>query len=326
VDILGAQDGEPLMALKRAVLESGVGTRAEPVVTFNGEKHYYDLTVEPMRDSSGAIQGITCSATDVTPIKRAAAEREKLIGELAQAQRELLERNRELEVLFNERTRWLGMANHDLRNPLSSILANCELLMGDAAMFSEDHMSCLKSISSCSQFMLELLNDVLDISAIESRGPEFRFESADVRSMIEESVDISRPLARRKGTRIEVAHEGPALNVVMDRPRMQQVLLNLIGNAVKFSPSDALVWITTSVHPGSVVISVRDNGPGIPPGEIGSVFTAFHSTRARAATPEEKSTGLGLAICKRIVERHGGKIWVESTSEKGTTFCLSLPL
>ena len=121
LDILGGPEGEQLMAIKRAVLETGLGSRTEPIVTFNGEKYYYDLTVEPMRDSTGAIEGITCSATDITPIKRAAVEREKMIEELAQAQRQLIERNRELEALHHEKTRWLGMANHDLRNPLSSI-------------------------------------------------------------------------------------------------------------------------------------------------------------------------------------------------------------
>ena len=326
IDVVGGRDGEQLMAIKRAVLENGVGSRTEPIVTFNGETHYYDLTVEPMRDSTGAIQGVTCSATDITPMKRAAAERENMIEELAQGQRKLMERNRELEVLYNERTRWLGMANHDLRNPLSGILANCELLIGDAAMFSEDHRKLLKSIYSSSQFMLGLLNDVLDISAIESGWQEFRFESTDVRSVVEESVDLSRPLARRKGTRIEVVHQASTPNIVMDRPKMQQVLLNLIGNAIQFSQNDASVQITVFVQPDNILITVRDNGPGIPPDELGSVFTAFHSTRARAASPEEKGTGLGLAICKRIVERHGGKIWVESTPGKGAAFHLSLPL
>src|SRR5262249_23641167 len=125
-DILGGPEGEQLMAVKRAVLESGVGTRTEAIVTFNSDKHYYDLTVEPMRDRTGAIQGVTCSATDITPMKRAAAEQGRLIEELAEAQRELLKRNLELEALHNEKTRWLGMATHDLRNPLSAILVNCE--------------------------------------------------------------------------------------------------------------------------------------------------------------------------------------------------------
>jgi PAS domain S-box-containing protein len=325
MDILGGPEGEQLMAIKKAVLENGVGTRTEPIVTFNGEKHYYDLTVEPLRDSTGAIQGVTCSATDITPMKRAAAERESMIEELAQAQRELMERNRELGALHDEKTRWLGMANHDLRNPLSGILANCELLIEDAAMFSEDHRAAIKSIYSASQFMLELLNDVLDISAIESGKQEFRLELTDVRSVIEDSVDLCRPLALRKGTEL-VVNKGPTPIIVMDRRKIQQVLSNLIGNAIKFSQNYARVQITVVAQPDSILITVRDNGPGIPPDELGSVFTAFHATPARVAKPKERGTGLGLAICKRILERHGGKIWAESTLGKGTAFNLSLPL
>jgi signal transduction histidine kinase len=165
-EILGAREGDQLIAIKRAVLESGVGSRTSPIVTFNGEKHYYDLTVEPMKDSSGAIQGVMCAAMDITRMKRAAAERDRLIEELEEAQRELLKRNLELEVLHNEETRWLGMATHDLRNPLSGILGICELLIEDAAIFSEEHRELHKSIYSSSRLMLELLND-----GRQKRGP-----------------------------------------------------------------------------------------------------------------------------------------------------------
>ena len=175
-------------------------------MTFNGERHYFDLTVEPMRDSSGTIQGVTCCVTDITPMKRAAAERERLIDELAQAERELLRRNLELEALNNEKTLWLGMANHDLRNPLSAILANCELLIDEAAIPGQEQKTTLKAIYSSSQFMLQLLNDVLDVSAIESGSQRLCLEPTDIRSLVEESIALSHPLAQRKGTQIEALY------------------------------------------------------------------------------------------------------------------------
>ena len=205
-EIIGGPEGEELMAIKRAVLDSGVGRRVEAVVTFKGERHYYDLTVEPMRDSTGSIQGVTCCATDITPMRRAAAERERLIGELAQAQTELLRRNLELEALHDEKTRWLGLANHDLRNPLSAILASCELLMDEVAVSGEEHRATLKDIYSRSQFMLQLLDDVLDISAMESGSQRLCLEPTDLRSLVEQSIALSRPLAQQKGTQIEALY------------------------------------------------------------------------------------------------------------------------
>jgi signal transduction histidine kinase len=211
-------------------------------------------------------------------------------------------------------------------------LGICELLIEEAAIFSEEHRELHKSIYSSSRFMLELLNDVLDIAAIESGKLNFRFESTDVRSVIEESVDLCRPLAHRKGTQIHngafvqrVEFQGPTPIMVMDRQKMQQVFVNLIGNSIKFSQNNASVWITVVAQPDDVLITVRDNGPGIPPDELGSLFTAFHNARSRAVSVNSGS-GLGLAICKRIVEQHGGRIWAESILGQGAVFHLSLVL
>jgi PAS domain S-box-containing protein len=323
--IISGPDGERLMAIKRSVLESGVGARVEADFTFHDEKYYFDLTVEPLRDSAGIIQGVTCACMDVTPMKRAAAERERLIEELARAQRELLERNHELEALNNEKARWLGIATHDLRNPLSAMLANYELLMERAPMFSKEDRDALTSIYASGTYMLGLLNDVLDISALES-GDEPHFpELADLPSLVDESIALCRPLADRKGTRIEAFFEMPAPVIRMDRQKMRQVLVNLIENAIKYSQNGALVQLAVARGRGDLLITVRDNGPGIAHQDLGSIFTPFHRTAARAAS-KERGTGLGLAICKRIIERHGGKIWAESVPGKGSAFHLSLAI
>jgi len=115
MEIVGGPEGERLTAIKSEVLESGVEKRTEVSVTFDGEIHYFDLNVVPLRDDGGAIQGITCACTDITSMKRAAAEREKLAEELAKTHRKLMQRNAELEVLNKEKTLWLAIAAHDLR-------------------------------------------------------------------------------------------------------------------------------------------------------------------------------------------------------------------
>lgn len=319
-EIVGGPEGQKLMTIKRAVLDSGVGTRSEAAITFNGERHDYDMTVEPMRDGAGAIQGITCCVTDITPIKRAGAERERLTQELAQANRELVRRNLELEALHYEKSRWLGMANHDLRNPLSGILANCELILDDINVSLEESRDTFKTIYSSGLFMLEILNDVLDFSVIEAGFQGLLLEPTDLRSLVEESIAISRPLADQKGTHIEAQYQEPMRMVPIDSRKMVKVLQNLIGNAIKYSPGGAKIELSSISDGQSVSIIVRDNGPGIPNDELDSIFTPFRRSRAAGA---QQGTGLGLAICKRIVEMHGAKIWAENAVGGGAVFHIS---
>jgi signal transduction histidine kinase len=276
-----------------------------------------------MRDGAGRTVGITCACTDITAMKRSAAERQRLIEELRDAQRELMKRNLELEALNTQKSQWLGMAAHDLRNPLSSILVNCELLGDELTGTGGESLEALKSIRFCGQFMLELLDNVLDISAMETGGQRFvKDRTEDLGSLIEETIALSRPMSDRKNTHIEVrcAERIPA--VAVDRQKMIQVLLNLIGNAIKFSPNGAKIQVTVVDQPTNVQISVRDNGPGIPPEELGAIFVPFQRGRRVSAQP---GTGLGLAICQRIVERHGGRIWAENAIDGGAVVHVSLP-
>jgi PAS domain S-box-containing protein len=321
-DILGAEEGERLMAIKRGVLESGVRTRVETPVTFNGETRYFDLNISPMRDEVGTTVGITCACTDITAMKRSAAERERLIQELGDAQRELTKRNLELEALNTQRSQWLGMAAHDLRNPLSSILVNCELLEDELTGTGGKSMEAVRSIQACGQFILQLLDDVLDISAIEAGVQRFVEEPTDLRSLIEEAIALSRPIANRKNTHIEARFPEHIPVLTVDRQKVIQVLLNLIGNALKFSQSGAKIQLTVVDQPTNVLISVRDNGPGIPPEELGSMFVAFQRGKRVSGQP---GTGLGLAISQRIVERHGGRIWAENAIDGGAVVHVSLP-
>jgi PAS domain S-box-containing protein len=321
-DIVGGEEGDRLMAIKRGVVENAVGTRVEVPVSFNGETRYFDLNVAPMRDEGGTIVGITCACTDITELKRSAAEREKLIEELGDARRELTKRNLELEGLNKEKTQWLGMAAHDLRNPISSILANCELLMDESTEVGGQPTAELKAIHSCSRFVLELLDDVLDLSAIESGIQRFREEPTDLGSVIREVIILSRPMADDKSIDIEAwfADRIPAL--ALDRQKMTQVFLNLIGNAIKFSQTGAKIQVAVVDEPMNVLVTVRDNGPGIPPDELDSIFAPFQRSRGVSAQP---GTGLGLAICKRIIERHEGRIWAENAIDGGAVVHVSIP-
>src|SRR5206468_11955051 len=226
-------------------------------------------------------------------------------------------------ALHKEKTQWLAMAAHDLRNPLSSILACCEALMGDSTSKDSEHTAMLQSIQSCGQFMLELLGDVQDLSVTATGGQPFLAEPTDVRSLIEEAIAFSRPIADRKNTRIEARYGESILPVTLDRRKMTQVFLNLVGNAIKFCGNGSSVYVTVVDEPTNVLISVQDNGPGIPRDELGSIFMPFQ--RGRSSVAAQPGTGLGLAICKRIVERHDGQIWADNAIDGGAVFFLSLP-
>ena len=142
-------------------------------------------------------------------------------------------------------------------------------------------------------------------------------------SLVEESIALSRPLSQRKGTQIEVMFQQPNPVVTLDRGKMLRVFQNLIENAIKYSQNGAKIELVIVTEGRKLLVTVRDNGPGIPNDELNSIFVLFHRTRAAGAA---RGTGLGLGICKGIVERHGGKIWAENAVGGGAVFRVSLNL
>jgi signal transduction histidine kinase len=236
--------------------------------------------------------------------------------------RKLLEER--LETLHKEKTHWLAMAAHDLRNPVSAIMANSELLEEElSSLASAEMLESVRNINSSSQFLLELLDDLLDISVIESGAPGFTLEPTDLRSVVADSIALVRHSASRKCIRIQARYAEGISALRLDRRQMTQVFFNLLGNAIKFCPNGATVIITVLQRATDIVIDVQDNGPGIPSDGLQAIFMPFQRL---AQASSKRGTGLGLAICKRIVERHGGRIWAENVIERGAVFHVSLPL
>jgi PAS domain S-box-containing protein len=303
-EIVGGEEGARLMAIKHDVLESGIGTRTEATVTFEGETHYYDLTVEPLRDVKGSVIGITCAAADVTPMKEAAVE---------------------LERLNKLKTEFLGMAAHDLRNPIGSILVLAELLRDEvASVLTEEQLGYLSDIQRSSKFMLELVENFLDVASIESGNLRLNRCPSDLRKLLEHSVGLNAKLARQKHIHVSLQIEGALPRLSFDGGKIGQVLNNLLSNAVKFSQPETTVEVAASPQGDGVLISVRDHGPGLSEAECINIFQLFGRARA-GSTAGERSTGLGLAISRKIVEGHGGHIWVESQIGVGSVFLFTLP-
>jgi signal transduction histidine kinase len=220
----------------------------------------------------------------------------------------------------------LGIAAHDLRHPIGAILIYSELLAEEAdSILNSEQKELLNSIHSLSEFMLRLLRDTLDISAAQSGRVSLCAEPSNLPAIIEQSVSLSRPVAVRKQMQLSLRQEGKIPPVTVDALRITQVFNNLIENAIKHCQNGATIEVGISLNSDRVLISVRDDGPGIPPDDLKNLFTPFHRTRAQALSAEP-GTGLGLAIAKRIVEYHeGGRLWVQSGVGTGTTFYVSLP-
>ena len=215
--------------------------------------------------------------------------------------------------------------SHELRTPLAAILGYAELMQeGFYGAPSEKSMEALTRIRSNGKHLLGLINTVLDIAKIESGQFSLNLGEYAIDSVVETVCVATESLAATKklALKAEVATRLPI--GVGDEQRLTQVLLNLVGNAIKFTDIGE-VRITASAANGHFTVGVTDTGPGIPPDELKRVFEQFHQVD-NSNTKAKGGTGLGLAISKQIVEMHGGRIWVESTVGKGSTFQMELPV
>ncbi len=223
------------------------------------------------------------------------------------------------------KNRLLGMAAHDLRNPLASIRALAEFLNdGTVGALTPEQLDLVNSIHDASQSMLTLVNELLDVSVIESGELKIHPKETSLGELIAKSVNLTSINAAKKGTTLQFVHAAIAEKVLIDGDKIRQVVDNLLSNAVKFSPPNSTIKVRMDTNPGGITVCVRDQGPGIPEGERGKLFQDFGRTSVRP-TGGEQSTGLGLAICKKIIEAHQGSIHAANEPDGGCTFKFSLP-
>jgi len=225
------------------------------------------------------------------------------------------------------KTRFLGMAAHDLRNPLATIRGLTEFMLdGTLGPLTPDQAELVELIHHTSQGMVTLVNDLLDLATIESG--EFKLDSAPTRlaDLVAQAVALTALASTRKRTRIEFerGHDAPLIRV--DAAKARQVIDNLLSNAVKYSPPGSTIQVALHVDAGtrSQILRVRDQGPGIPEQERDRLFTDFGRLSNRP-TGGEQSIGLGLAICRKIVESHRGTIEAENHPDGGCEFRVTLP-
>ncbi|MCR9143990.1 MAG: hybrid sensor histidine kinase/response regulator [bacterium] len=252
-------------------------------------------------------------------------ELQQVNEELRAARTQLEQQNEHLAALNDQKNQFLGMAAHDLRNPLGIIQGFSTLLIEADGLPPESQTQLMNRIHASSQFMLQLVDDLLDISAIESGKLELHPEPVAVAKIFQSCVDLNTIPASQKqiGVDVDLPEDLPLISA--DPSKMDQVINNLLSNAIKFSHSGSRVTLAARAAGDRVQMSVSDSGQGIPADELGKLFQPFQKSSVRA-TAGEKSTGLGLTIVRRIVEGHGGTIEVESEVGAGTTFTVSVPV
>ncbi|MBI3809294.1 MAG: HAMP domain-containing protein [Nitrospirae bacterium] len=235
---------------------------------------------------------------------------------------------KKLQELDDMKAEFLAHVSHELRTPLASIREGTQLLLDEVpGPLSREQRDTLLIIMESSERLIRLISTLLDLSKMEAGMMEYRIVPTDLTRIAETSVNKVRLLA--EGKRIRILTETPPgrLRVPADGPRLEQVLDNLLSNALKFNPEGATVNLRMEpdARAGVVRISVSDTGPGIPAEDLPHIFERFYQGRMQAR-PAMAGSGLGLALAKKVVEAHGGRIWVESDLGKGTTVHCILPL
>ena len=249
-----------------------------------------------------------------------------LNNELNNMARDLQKKNIQLEQLNQLKNQFLCIAAHDLRNPISTIIMFCDFLLdSDDQSNSAELRKIIETINKSSEFMLKLLEDLLDVVKIESGKLQLNLETTDLEDLLRKNIGINSILAQKKAITLNLNIPQNLPTIIADQIKIEQVLNNLISNALKFSHKQNTVIVSAISIDEYVLISVQDQGQGIPKNELDRIFTPFSQISVKG-TEGEKSTGLGLSIVKKIITGHLGRIWVESEVGKGTTFFFTLPI
>ena len=316
------------------------------------EERYWSPVNSPVLGPDGKVLYIIHRVEDVTGfmrLKQQGLAQEKIAEELRthagqmevevyQRAAEVQEANRRLEATNQELLRakeeaergsrfkdqFLSTMSHELRTPLNAVLGFSDLL-ADASYgpLNDRQRRYVEHIHTGGKHLLSLISDILDLSKIEAGRMELTNESLRVESIFGEVLSVMRPLADKKSQSLSKNSQS-GLVVRADSVRFKQVLMNLLGNAIKFTPKDGSIELGAHLAGGRVRVEVRDNGPGIPPAEQKRIFEAFY--RLRESGKKTEGTGLGLAITHRLVELHGGELTLDSELGKGSWFYFSLPV
>ena len=289
--------------------------------TAAGLPETVDLRFYPLPDGA-----LVFGSFDFQEQLKLRAEVLALNTELNSLTRQLHQANAELRELNRLKNQFLGMAAHDLRAPVGLIISYSEFVLDEAGKnLSAEHREFIVICRASAAGMQRLIENFLDVSVIESGQLRLELASASVAEILAGVGPIARLVAGKKKITLLMESSDDARRLRVDAPKLQQVLVNLINNAVQHSQPGRRVWVSARTEAQQVVFTVRDEGQGLSAEDQARLFTAFGKAGTRK-TAGERSTGLGLAIARKVVEAHGGRLWVESIPGHGATFLFSLPV
>jgi PAS domain S-box-containing protein len=291
------------------------------------------FTAAPIRDANGETVGSIETLWDTTERREAREALQRAHDELEEKTAELEQANLQLRRFDELKSTFLANMSHELRTPLNSIIGYTDLLLDrvDGDITDEQEKSLTK-VHKNAKHLLTLINDVLDISRIESGRMELDLKPVNVKDLIGETISALDPLIDRKGLVLETAFDEELPLAYADADRVRQVVTNLVDNAIKFTSEGRITVRAKAAErglhkdkgPGFVEVCISDTGRGIRKRDLNRLFDKFR-TLDTLATSQYKGAGLGLSICKGLVEIQGGTIWVRSTYRQGSTFCFTLP-
>ena len=250
------------------------------------------------------------------------------MGRIADQNAELEDANTQILEVSRLKSEFLANMSHELRTPLNSILGFSEILKDNLAgtLTEVQRVESLEAIHASGEHLLQLINDVLDMSKIEAGRMDLVLEEYVVDAAIREVVTVVKSLAGRKGIELSVAVEPEDLVAYADKSKFKQIIYNLLSNAIKFTPENGSVFVDAKVRgqAGDLLLSVTDSGVGIPAEHIDKIWGEFYMIQGEHQ--QQKGTGLGLSLVRKLVELHGGQIEVFSEEGKGSTFTFTMPL
>ncbi len=317
------EGGLPLtsLALSSVILSAIYGGKGPAVldtmITSLGIDYFFDAPLQQIFDSTSSIVRVIIYVTLGISVA-------VIMDMLRNSLRFMKDQNEQLKFEKKARENVLAIVSHDLRSPLSSIMMNTELILREEKSAEENYknLRLLENIRNSCKRMNRLIEDILDSVKIESGQFKIDKTQNDLVEAVTESIRESQSAALAKGINLKFDRNLESFICDYDQGRIIQILNNLLGNAIKFSPHNSEVTVSMDVEENQCVVAVKDSGQGIPPGEQDQLFNRYWQSQETA----HKGTGLGLYISKKIVEAHGGNIGVFSKFGHGATFFFSLPI